>query len=138
LSPVKTSRRQIFWSPTSEQTWPDQPPREVVFISPATEIARAGGEPSSAPGWVKIIWKSLEDANDWWGLIHEHKLDPASCFWLGDGGRCARLAKSLGGRSVMVMTSRARDEMPALLAEGTLPDLAAPDLARAMEWIASV
>ncbi|MDR1308706.1 MAG: lipopolysaccharide heptosyltransferase II [Deltaproteobacteria bacterium] len=138
LSPVERSRRQIFWSPTDDQAWPDRPPRDFVFFSPAAEIAKAGGKPASAPAWVKVIWKPLEDVNDWRGLIHEYRLDPSSSFWLGDDGRHVRLARSLGGRSVLVMTGRARGEMPALLAEGAIPDLAAPDLARAMEWMASV
>jgi heptosyltransferase-2 len=137
LGPVRNSRRSVIWSPTNSQLWPTKPMPELRFFVSATEIAKANGKPASAPSWVKVIWKPLENTNDWWGLIHDFKLDPSATFWVGDTNRPIDLAKSINGHSVLITTSRARPLIPGLLASGDLPDIAVPDIDRALEWIIS-
>ncbi|MDR2366504.1 MAG: lipopolysaccharide heptosyltransferase II [Deltaproteobacteria bacterium] len=137
LNPVRKSQKTIVWSPTGERVWPTGRVQGMNLFASATEIAKAGGQPSSAPPWIKIIWRPLETANDWWGLIHERKLDPLSTYWVGDNERSIALSQAVGGRSVLLTTARAQAIIPDLLANGVLPTMAAPDWARALEWIES-
>ncbi|MDR3134845.1 MAG: lipopolysaccharide heptosyltransferase II [Deltaproteobacteria bacterium] len=137
LVPFRNSRKTVIWSPTADQIWPLQPIAGVNFYASATEIAKAGGQPATAPSWMKIVWQPLETANDWWGLIHAAKLDPSTAFWVGDTERSITLANATGGRSVLVTTLRAQKIIPDLLANGTTPTIAAPDAEKSMDWIAS-
>ncbi|MDR0620274.1 MAG: lipopolysaccharide heptosyltransferase II [Deltaproteobacteria bacterium] len=137
LRPVRKSRKTVVWSPTGDLIWPTNPVLGMNFYASATEIAKAGGKPATAPYWLKVIWSPLETANDWLGLIHSRKLDPAAIFWVGDSERPIVLSQALGGRSVLITTGRAQKIIPDLLAAGQVPTIAAPDWTRALEWIES-
>jgi hypothetical protein len=138
LKPLRNSPKTIFWSPTENQIWPINSVADTRCFVSATEIARRGLPPASAPTWMKVVWSPLETANDWWGLIHQYKLDPLTTFWVGDNDHFINLARTIGGRSVLITSEQGQKIIPELLAKGNLPTIAVPDWTRALEWIESI
>ncbi|MDR1676989.1 MAG: lipopolysaccharide heptosyltransferase II [Deltaproteobacteria bacterium] len=137
IGPVRQDRPTVIWSPLSGQIWPFEHGSDIRFCALATDIVKAGGQLSSAPPWLTVISRPMDGANDWRDYLHEGNLDPNSTFWLGDTANSINLAKTLGGRSILVTTDRGRAAIPELLAGEGLPNIAVPNFTRAMEWIAS-
>jgi hypothetical protein len=104
-------------------------------ITPLADILSANTCLDQPPSWVRIVEEPLRDSHDWTKFFKAQKIDPVASFWLGDTSKTVVTASSLGGRSALVMTKRAREALPTLLKDGTLPNIAAPDPIKAIEWL---
>jgi hypothetical protein len=93
---------------------------------------------SSFPPGTLLIPRPLLETRDHIGFLKNHDLNPAASFWMGDIPRSLEGASRFGGRTILIMTSRAQDSLGDWFKLDFTPDLAAPDPQRAIEWISSL
>jgi D-glycero-D-manno-heptose 1,7-bisphosphate phosphatase len=66
--------------------------------------------------------------------VREHGVDPTASFTIGDRWLDVALARSIGGRGVLVRTGYGADEEHRL-PEGLVPDAVVDNLAEAVSWV---
>ncbi|MDR2456420.1 MAG: lipopolysaccharide heptosyltransferase II [Deltaproteobacteria bacterium] len=159
LSPFQTGRGALFWSDPKGVSLPKAPlPNDMRLVmvegvkSPGDEAgaeresaseeeniaqstAEAGKpEKTPAPPGALILPRPERGEIDWQKFIKDHKINPASSFWLGDEKESLAPAAKLGGRSILVMTERAIGKIADWRQE-MVPDLTAPSALKAFEWL---
>jgi heptosyltransferase-2 len=139
LAPFQTGNRAIFWTPTQDEAWPSVPlPRQTSLVIAQSALLAAGHQDLTPPPGTLIIPRPLLENRDHQSIVKKYDLNPASSFWLGDTPESLTPAVRLGGRTVLLMTDRAQNSLPAWFSQSFTPDLAAPDPGRAFEWINSL
>ncbi|MDR1607339.1 MAG: lipopolysaccharide heptosyltransferase II [Deltaproteobacteria bacterium] len=92
-------------------------------------------EPNLSLPNLNIVKLPLASPEELRRIINQYKVDFNSAFWLSSRLDFLAFGQKLGGQTIMVVDPK--NPQPFSQAYRLNPDLAAPDLSRGLEWIAS-